>query len=49
VMVPGERSRHVDGIHNHSWSWRNRGHEPVTVTLRTRGAYTELKEIKRGS
>jgi hypothetical protein len=30
----------------HGWFWRNRGREPVTITLRTRGAYTELKEIK---
>lgn len=30
----------------HGWFWRNRGREPVTVTLRTRGDYTELKEIE---
>lgn len=33
-----------DGMHG--WFWRNRGSEPVTVTLRTRGDYQELKEVK---
>lgn len=33
-----------DGIHG--WFWRNRGREPVTVTLRVAGDYLELKEIK---
>lgn len=28
---------------NHGWFWRNRTNEPVTLTLRTRGAYSELK------
>ena len=28
---------------NHGWFWRNRTDEPVTVTLRTRGAYAEMK------
>jgi hypothetical protein len=31
---------------NHGWFWRNRSSGPVTVTLRTRGNYSELKEIK---
>lgn len=30
----------------HGWFWRNRGREPVTVTLRTRGDYQELKEVE---
>jgi len=30
----------------HGWFWRNRGREPVTVTLRTRGDYQDLKEIE---
>lgn len=33
-----------DGIHG--WFWRNRGSEPLTVTLRVNGDYQELKEIK---
>lgn len=28
---------------NHGWFWRNRGKENVTVTLRTNGAYSEIK------
>lgn len=40
----GELVAAFDGMHG--WFWRNRGREPVTVTLRTRGDYTELKEIK---
>ncbi len=29
----------------HGWFWRNRGDAPVTVTLRTQGAYTEIKRV----
>ena len=29
----------------HGWFWRNRGDAPVTVTLRTEGAYTEIKRV----
>jgi len=29
----------------HGWFWRNRTSESLTVTLRTSGQYTELKEI----
>ena len=32
-----------DGMHG--WFWRNRGTEVVTVTLRTRGDYQELKRL----
>jgi hypothetical protein len=32
-----------DGMHG--WFWRNRGREPVTVTLRTRGEYRNLHEV----
>lgn len=39
----GELVAAFDGMHG--WFWRNRGREPVTVTLRTRGDYQELKEI----
>jgi hypothetical protein len=30
---------------NHGWYWRNRGASPVTVTLRTSGAYSEIKRV----
>lgn len=30
---------------NHGWYWRNRGDAPVTVTLRTSGAYSEIKRV----
>jgi len=30
----------------HGWFWRNRGSEPVTVTLTTSGAYSDLKRVK---
>lgn len=30
---------------NHGWYWRNRGDSPVTVTLRTTGAYTDIKRL----
>jgi len=40
----GELVAAFDGMHG--WFWPNRGRAPVTVTLRTRGDYTELKEIK---
>jgi len=33
-----------DGMHG--WFWRNRGTQPVTVTLRTTGDYQELREIE---
>ena len=31
---------------NHGWFWRNRSSVTLTITLRTSGAYSELKEIK---
>ncbi len=33
----------MDG--SHGWFWRNRGDRPIAVTLRTRGAYAELKKM----
>lgn len=30
---------------SHGWFWRNRSGAPLTITLRTRGAYTELKRV----
>lgn len=31
---------------NHGWFWRNRSGEPVSITLRTSGDYSDIKEIK---
>lgn len=31
---------------NHGWFWRNRTGDPVTVTLRTEGEYSEIKRVK---
>jgi hypothetical protein len=39
----GELIAAFDGMHG--WFWRNRTSESLTVTLRTSGQYTELKEI----
>ena len=33
----------MDG--SHGWFWRNRSDRPVTITLRTRGAYAALKKM----
>jgi hypothetical protein len=30
----------------HGWFWRNRGTDTVTVTLRTRGAYSDVKRVQ---
>jgi hypothetical protein len=30
---------------SHGWFWRNRTGEPVTITLRTTGDYTEVKRV----
>lgn len=30
---------------NHGWFWRNRGRKDVTVILRVRGGYTEVKRV----
>ena len=30
---------------SHGWFWRNRTGEPLTITLRTSGAYTEVKRV----
>ncbi len=29
---------------SHGWFWRNRGGQPVTITLRTSGDYTDIKQ-----
>lgn len=31
---------------NHGWFWRNRTGDPVTVTLKTDGPYTDIKQMK---
>lgn len=30
---------------SHGWFWRNRSDVPVTITLRTNGAYSEIKRV----
>jgi len=30
---------------NHGWFWRNRTNDPVTVTLKTDGAYSDIKRM----
>lgn len=30
----------------HGWFFRNRGSQPVTITLRTNGAYTDLRRVQ---
>lgn len=37
----GELTAAFDGAHG--WFWRNRSGQPVTITLRTSGPYTDLK------
>jgi|AntAceMinimDraft_1070359.scaffolds.fasta_scaffold15102_5 hypothetical protein len=39
----GELAASFDGTHG--WYWRNRSDVPSTVTLQTKGAYTELKRV----
>lgn len=29
----------------HGWFWRNRGTQPVTITLKVEGAYSEIKRV----
>ena len=31
---------------NHGWYWRNRGRADVKVLLRTRGQYSDLKQVQ---
>jgi hypothetical protein len=38
----GTLSAAFDGTHG--WFWRNRGTEPVTITLKVEGAYSDLKK-----
>lgn len=41
--VEGELTAAFDG--SHGWFWRNRSGAPVTITLRTQGAYNEVKRV----
>lgn len=41
--VEGELVAAFDG--SHGWFWRNRTGEPVTITLETSGAYSEVKRV----
>lgn len=40
----GTLTARFDG--SHGWFWRNRGRQAVKITLRTEGAYTEIKRMK---
>lgn len=42
-QVEGELVAAFDG--SHGWFWRNRTGTPVTITLRTEGAYSEVKRV----
>ncbi|WP_440515108.1 hypothetical protein [Sphingopyxis terrae] len=39
----GELVAAFDG--KHGWFWRNRSGAPVTITLRTEGAYTDIRRV----
>lgn len=41
--VQGELIAAFDG--SHGWFWRNRTSAPVTITLRSEGAYSEVKRV----
>lgn len=42
----GERGTFVAAFNGkHGWFWRNRSDGPVTITLRTRGEYSEVKRL----
>lgn len=43
VRVEGELVAAFDG--SHGWFWRNRSGAPVTITLKTEGAYSALKRV----
>lgn len=45
--VPGDKGQlkaKFDG--NHGWFWRNRDRQPITINLRVKGDYIEMKHIK---
>jgi hypothetical protein len=39
----GEFTAEFDG--NHGWFWRNRSDKDVTITLKTNGQYSDIKQI----
>lgn len=43
ARLEGDLVAAFDG--SHGWFWRNRSGAPMTVTLRTRGAYSEVKRV----
>jgi hypothetical protein len=40
----GELEAAFDG--SHGWFWRNRTSNPMTITLKTKGEYTDIKQMK---
>jgi hypothetical protein len=40
----GELEAAFDG--SHGWFWRNRTSSPITITLKTNGEYTDIKQVK---
>jgi hypothetical protein len=40
----GEIEAAFDG--SHGWFWRNRTSNPITITLKTKGEYTNIKQVK---
>jgi hypothetical protein len=40
----GEIEAAFDG--SHGWFWRNRTSSPITITLKTKGEYTDIKRVK---
>jgi len=42
-MAEGELKAAFDG--KHGWFWRNRSGAPVTIILKTNGAYTQIKRV----
>jgi hypothetical protein len=40
----GELEAAFDG--SHGWFWRNRTSSPMTITLKTKGEYTDIKQMK---
>jgi hypothetical protein len=42
-MQEGTLTAGFDGTHG--WFWRNRGTQPVTITLKVEGAYSEIKRM----
>jgi len=43
IEVSGDLTAAFDG--DHGWFWRNRTGAPVTITLKTEGAYTQVKRV----